>query len=205
MKIEVNQAILTFAETLSGVYSNKLQSQNKPKEFAHINIYFRPIEWSVLNAPGLYSEQSYNYSPWSPYRQAIHKICISKGVFRVQNYMLKNKERIAGAGIDKTLLKELTKGNLVERVGCRMDFRLINKDYYTGNIEKGNKCIISREGRLSYLASKVELRENSFISEESGFDKKTNKKIWGSADGPFIFKKTISYREEVNKRWVNLL
>ena len=205
METETNKAILSFAKTIAGAYSNKLQSQNYPKDFAHINIFFRPIEWSIMNGPSLYSEQIYNYSPWEPYRQAVHKIYMSKGVFRLENYMLKNKERIAGAGRDKSLLKDLSRDKLSIREGCAMEFKLVKKGLYIGNIEKGNKCILPREGKKTYLVSRVELSEDRLISEDSGLDKETDQKIWGSENGAFIFKKTISFKNELNQAWSNKL
>ena len=58
-----NEALLLFAKTLAGHYSNLQQSQENPKDFAHINIFFRPLPWDVLKAPGFYSEQSYDHDP----------------------------------------------------------------------------------------------------------------------------------------------
>ena len=37
-----NEALLFFAKTLAGHYSNLQQSQENPKDFAHINIFFSP-------------------------------------------------------------------------------------------------------------------------------------------------------------------
>ena len=68
------EALLRFAKTLAGHYSNFEQSQDNPKDFAHINIYFRPLPWETLKGPGFYSEQSYDHDPWSPYRQGIHRL-----------------------------------------------------------------------------------------------------------------------------------
>ena len=67
-------SLFLFANTLTKKYSNYEQAQENPKDFAHINIYFRPIDWSILNGPWFYSEQSYDYAPWSPYRQGLHKL-----------------------------------------------------------------------------------------------------------------------------------
>tara|TARA_Y100001968_G_C19191488_1_gene635390 strand:+ start:155 stop:772 length:618 start_codon:yes stop_codon:yes gene_type:complete len=202
MKIETKQSILDFGKTISGCYSNKLQAQNNPKDFANINIYFIPIAWSILNAPGLYSEQVYNHLPWSPYRQALHTIDFTNGIFRLKNYRIMNKERIAGSGLNKTLLTELSKDKIVEREFCGMDFKHIKKDYYIGSIQAGKNCILSRNGKSSYLVSNVELRGDSFISEDSGIDIETDQKIWGSDNGPFIFQKTISYKTEINEEWI---
>ena len=38
----------TFIKTLCGHYSNKNQSNMHPRLYAHINIYFRLLPWSIL-------------------------------------------------------------------------------------------------------------------------------------------------------------
>ena len=80
-------SLLLFAKTLSGQYSNAEQAQKDPKNFAHINIYFRPLDWSILNGPWFYSEQSYDYAPWSPYRQSMHRLLEINGLLVVENYL----------------------------------------------------------------------------------------------------------------------
>ena len=106
---------LIFARTLSGHFSNKDQAQNSPNKFAHINIYFRPISWSILKGPGFYSEQSYDYSPWLPYRQGLHKLLWDKKYFIIENYEIKELERVAGAGFEPALLEEIKGKEIFQR------------------------------------------------------------------------------------------
>ena len=54
---------LKFAQTIAGIYDNFEQSQENPKDFASINIIFRPLPWTIFNGPGFYSEQHYDYAP----------------------------------------------------------------------------------------------------------------------------------------------
>ena len=44
---------LRFAGTLSGVFDNFAQSQANAKDFARINIIFRPLPWQIFNGPGI--------------------------------------------------------------------------------------------------------------------------------------------------------
>ena len=81
------EALLKFAKTLAGHYSNFEQSQDNPKDFAHINIFFRPLPWETLKGPGFYSEQSYDHDLWSPYRQGIHRLTQIEDVFVVENFV----------------------------------------------------------------------------------------------------------------------
>ena len=100
MKAEEAHAslILGFAKTLCGEYDNLLQSQENPKDFARINIFFRPLPWEVMKGPGFYSEQCYDYAPWNPYRQGIHRVAFDAGVFKVENFGYDSFDRLAGAG-----------------------------------------------------------------------------------------------------------
>ena len=51
------------------------------KNFANINIYYIPLDWSIFNGPWFYSEQSYDFKPWSPYRQGLHKLIKQENIF----------------------------------------------------------------------------------------------------------------------------
>jgi hypothetical protein len=116
-----NEALLLFAKTLAGHYSNLQQSQENPKDFAHINIFFRPLPWDVLKAPGFYSEQSYDHDPWRPYRQGIHRLLPAEGeTFIVENYGFADPIRLAGAGQRPELLNSLKPESLKPRCGCGM-------------------------------------------------------------------------------------
>ena len=73
--------LILFANTLAGIYDNHDQSQENPKDFARINIFFRPLPWNIFNGPGFYSEQCYDYAPWEPYRQGLHQLKKKDGYF----------------------------------------------------------------------------------------------------------------------------
>ena len=195
--------IINFAKIISGKYSNFLQSQSNSKDFANINIYFRPVSWSILNNPCLYSEQSYEYDPWSPYKQSIIKVLRSGNNIVLENYSLNNAERVAGAGEYPTLLREIYPHNLKLKSGCSMYFNEVEQGLYLGSIEPGKKCLIERKGKTTYLDSYVRIDQNQLISKDQGFDKLTNKQIWGSEKGAFLFKKIISFQNEINEIWLS--
>ena len=114
--------LINFGKTIAGKYTNKTQAQLQPKKFAHINIYFQPLPWSVLKGPGFYSEQSFDYSPWTPYRQSVHMLSIKNGVFIMNNFLINEAIRVAGGGFNRNLLTGLAKINLKLRSGCSMHF-----------------------------------------------------------------------------------
>jgi len=193
---------LRFAKTLASHYSNEAQAQEDPVNFARINIYFQPLLWDVFKAPGYYSEQSYDYDPWRPYRQGVHKLRTSEEVFVVENYGLPEPIRIAGAGFQPDLLKNLCADTLLPRYGCAMHFREIKPGHYRGQVEPGNRCLIPRDGRMTYLVSEVEINQQIWVSRDSGFDPETNQQRWGSEHGPLRFKRVADLGSNLDENWL---
>ncbi len=192
--LSLTSSVITFAKTLEGHYSNSNQSMASPSNFAHINIYFRPLKSKSKHKIIFYSEQSYNHDPWRPYRQAIHKIYESNGIYIVENFSLEDPQRIAGGGENPSLLEGIGKQKLTQRKGCSMHFKELSEQEYLGRIEPGNSCIIKRNGLDTFLKSEVKLSKNRWISIDRGYDLKTNKQIWGSEHGPLVFNKVISIK-----------
>ncbi|WP_269622381.1 chromophore lyase CpcT/CpeT [Prochlorococcus marinus] len=182
---------IVFLNMLCGKFSNKIQSFNSPSLFAHINIYFRQLPSSLLKGLSIYSEQSYDYSPWEPYRQAVHELSIKDNILILKNYKILNQERIAGGGFRSELLKSIKKDKLLLRKSCEMNFIEIKANTYYGYLNKNYKCIIEKDGKETYLLSKVFLDKDKFISLDEGFDLKTNRKIWGSEHGPLEFNRVL--------------
>ena len=198
-------SILEFAQTLAGIYDNFAQSQQNPKDFARINIIFRPLPWGIFDGPGFYSEQHYDYAPWSPYRQGVHKLIAHKensNTFIMENFGYAEPMRLAGAGRNPELLASLKKENLKARCGCAMHFKTKKDREYIGSVEPGKKCMIPRDGQLTYLVSEVEVTQESWTSRDRGYDPDTNKQIWGSEHGQLIFKKVEDIGETISNDWI---
>ena len=198
-------SILEFAQTLAGIYDNFAQSQQNPKDFARINIIFRPLPWGIFDGPGFYSEQHYDYAPWSPYRQGVHKLIAHKensNTFIMENFGYAEPMRLAGAGRNPELLASLKKENLKARCGCAMHFKTKKNREYIGSVEPGKRCMIPRDGQLTYLVSEVEVTQESWTSRDRGYDPDTNKQIWGSEHGQLIFKKVEDIGETISNDWI---
>ena len=192
-----------FAKTLSGVFDNFAQSQERPKDFARINIVFRPLSWEIFQGPGFYSEQYYDYSPWEPYRQGIHRLTYNEDTFIVENFGFSNKERLAGSGRNPELLESLDRNSLQKRCGCSMHFKETRIGHYVGNVEPGKDCLVPRDGKLTYLVSEVEVNEQNWVSLDRGFDPTTDEVRWGSEHGPLKFKRIQDLSEMVTEQWIN--
>ncbi len=195
-------SLLKFAQTISSKYSNNEQSYNNPKYFAHINVYFRPLPWSFFKGPGFYSEQSYDCTPWSPYRQSVLRLIGVGEKYILKNYEISNSKRVAGAGFNTDLLKELKVNGIKYRNGCSMHFIKDKRESYIGEVEPGNLCLICRGSELTYLKSFVEFNADAWKSLDQGFNSTTDNLSWGSKHGALCFKRIESYGTDLSLRWV---
>ena len=197
------EQLLKFAKIITGHFSNKKQALLNSRDFAHINIYFRPLKWHIFKGPGFYSEQSYSHDPWRPYRQGIHKLTHENGIFKLLNFGVTRAERLAGAGFEPSLLDELSPDQLIERAGCTMHFREISSGKYCGEVEPGRACLVPRDGKLTYLVSEVNVDLFSWVSKDQGFDPATNELCWGSEHGSLIFERISKINNELDANWIS--
>ena len=150
-----NKAVLEFAKIISGVFSNKEQALNNPKNFAHIQIHIRPLFFKTYKCFAFYSEQRYQHDIWNPYRQSINKLSQEKDIFILSNHKIEDKERLTGGALDISLLDNMSGNKLYKMSGCSMHFRETKKGYFSGNIEPGRKCYIQNGKEKTYVQSKV--------------------------------------------------
>ncbi len=180
-----------LARWIAGDFSNKAQSQSHPRDFAHIRVFFRPLPWSFFEDMGFYSEQVYDHDLWTPYRQGVHRFIDRGDHVYVENFALKDSIRFAGAARELSILSTITPQDIERRWHCSMIFTW-QKDRFWGSVE-GNKCLIEKNGKTTYLVSEVELTETTFSSWDRGIDIETNRQVWGSDHGPLQFVKQESY------------
>ena len=196
-----NKSILEFAKIISGIFSNKEQALDNPKNFAHIQIHIRPLFLKTYKCFAFYSEQRYQHDIWNPYRQCINKLSQEKEIFILSNHRIEDQERFTGGALDMSILDTISKYKLYEKSGCSMNFREKEPGEFIGNIEKGEKCFIQNGDKKTYVKSEVILNKNSLISEDSGYEIKTSKKAWGSNYGPLIFKKIDNFDSFIDHNW----
>ena len=193
--------ILEFSKIISGIFSNKDQALKNPKKFAHIQIHIRPLFFKDLKCYAFYSEQRYQHDIWNPYKQGINKLSQEKDIYIFSNHKIENKDRLTGGGLDISLLNQISKYKLHQSEGCDMHFKEIDKGNFIGFIEPGSKCYIKKDGQLTYLKSKVKLTKDMLISEDTGHEIETDKKIWGSKFGPLVFKKIKNFDLFIESNW----
>ena len=193
--------ILEFAKMISGIFSNKEQALNNPKNFAHIQLHIRPLLFNIYKCYSFYSEQRYQHDIWNPYRQTINKLYNKKDIFIMSNHSIEEKERFTGGALDISLLNNISKYKLNKKLGCSMHFKENDKGKFIGYIEPGENCYVQKGKSITYVNSQVILTENSLISEDFGYEKNTGKKIWGSDFGPLIFKRISNFNDFIEKNW----
>jgi CpeT protein len=189
--------VVILARWIAGEFSNSEQAQGEPQKFAHIHIYFRPLPSSFFNGSGigLYSEQFYDYDPWSPYRQGIHRLAEQGDSIYIENYGLKDPTLYAGAGRELEILKTITPVCIERRWHCSMVFRR-EGNCFTGELE-GKQCCVQRHGHRTYLESQVILTESTWTGADKGYDVDSHEHIWGSENGPLHFRKVQDFSHEL--------
>ena len=190
---------ILLATWMAGDFSNHRQSVLEPQHYAHIRIFFRPLPFDFFNAIGFYSEQVYDYDLWSPYRQGVHRLVDRGDDTYIENYSLKDAMLYAGAAREPEILKTITPDCLERRCNCSMIFQR-EGNMFRGRVEPGDKCLIERNGAMTYLISDVEITENTWVSLDKGMDIHTHEKVWGSAFGMLRFEKVASFADEIDSR-----
>lgn len=205
-KTPVGQDFITLTKWMAGDFSNFKQAHAHPTDFAHIRIFFRPLPFEFFEAlgfpggVGFYSEQSYDYELWNPYRQGLHRVIDRGDHIYIENYGFQDGVPYAGSGHNQEILKTIPADVAIRRTGCSMVFRresLDGVDTFIGGVEPGNNCLIPRKGKKTYLVSRVELTDQTWVSLDLGMDVDTHEHVWGSQEGALRFEKRESFASEL--------
>lgn len=191
-----NKDLITLAQWMAGDFSNYKQSFEKPQQFAHIHVFFRPLPFEFFNAIGFYSEQVYDHDLWTPYRQGVHKLIDRGEDIYIENYSLQDPVQYAGAARELSILKTITPDRIQRRYNCSMVFKR-DGEMFRGSVEPGNQCLIEKKGCLTYLISDVEITETTWSSLDRGMDVNTHEQVWGSDFGSLRFEKRQSFAAEL--------
>jgi CpeT protein len=191
-----NNNLITLAKWMAGDFSNYKQSFEKPQQFAHIHIFFRPLPFEFFNAIGFYSEQAYDHDLWTPYRQGVHRLIDQESQIYIENYSLNDPVQYAGAARELSILKTITPDCIQRRHNCSMVFKR-DGEMFRGSVEPGNQCLIEKKGCSTYLISDVEITETTWSSLDRGMDVNTHQQIWGSDFGSLSFEKRQSFAREL--------
>ncbi|MGB3135384.1 MAG: chromophore lyase CpcT/CpeT [Nodosilinea sp.] len=188
--------IHTLARWMAADFSNQQQAFDNPPLFAHIRVCMRPLPHETLDGLGFYIEQAYDFQLRQPYRARGMRLSAQGDHILIENYTLNDGETFHGASRDPEQLAKLTTDRFQKTPACNMIVHWTGHSF-KGAVEPGNACMVTRNGKLTYLDSAFEIDADRFISWDRGRDPESNEHIWGSLAGPFMFKRRASFADEV--------
>jgi CpeT protein len=191
-----NTDSILLCQWMAGDFSNRQQASSQPQQFAHIHIFFRPLPFDFFNGIGFYSEQVYDHDLWTPYRQGMHRVVDRGDDIYIENYSLIDPIRYAGAARELSILKTITDRDIKPRQHCGMVFRR-EGEMFRGSVEPGNRCLIEKNGYMTYLISEVEITETTWFSLDRGMNIDTHEQVWGSTSGHLRFEKCQNFALEL--------
>lgn len=169
-----------FKSLLAGTFDNKRQAYSNPTLYAHIRLSHKDIGDGLF-----YGEQAYTYQLNKPYRQFVLEPVQEGSVIRVINYSLKNKSKHVGYNN----LDEISREDLIKKYGCELIFLEPGvKNIFNGGTV-GCECIVNRNGKDTYLESRVTITPSQYIVIDRGFCLEKHTHEWGSEHGAFYFDK----------------
>lgn len=188
--------IATLARWMAADFSNQQQAFENPPIFAHIRVCMRPLPLSLLDGVSLFVEQSYDYILNNPYRVRVLKLINTGSHIEIENYTVKDEQKLYGASRSLERLQTLKAEQLEKLPGCNMILEWTGNSFQ-GQVEPGKACMVFRNGQETYLDSTFEIDQDKFISRDRGRDPATDEHIWGSFGGPFYFVRWANFADEV--------
>lgn len=188
--------IATLARWMAADFSNQAQAFENPPFFAHIRVCMRPLPLSLLDGVSFLVEQAYDYMLNNPYRVRVLKLIQTSDHIEIENYTVKDENKLYGASRDLARLQTLTADQLEKLPGCNMILEWTGHSF-KGEVEPGKACMVVRKGKETYLDSTFEIDQDKFISLDRGRDPETDEHVWGSVAGPFHFVRWASFADEV--------
>ena len=188
--------IITLARWMASDFSNQAQAFENPPFFAHIRVCMRPLPVEFLDGVSLYLEQAYDIELKTPYRVRVLKLVPMGDRIDIENYAIENEQQFYGASRDLERLQELKKAEFKLMPGCTFITHWTGSSFL-GRVEPGKGCMVSRNGKNTYLDSEFEIDGDKFTSHDRGRDPETDAHVWGAQPGPFEFTRRASFADEI--------
>lgn len=187
--------LFNCASYLAGDFHNQEQALENPPFFAQIQVCYRPLPWSVFQGIGFYVEQAYIGHLEDPYRTAVVELVLTGETITIRNYRPNQVERWKGGGREQaSRLDSMQKDDLTYLPDCDLVLYKDGEDF-RGESQPGARCWVQRQGRKTYLTSRVYLSAQEFQSHDRGYDPDTHEQVWGALAGPFRFTKIQNWME----------
>ena len=194
----MSTSLQRLVRMLSAGFSNQDQAFDNPPLYAHILVRFRPLPQL---APGsLLLEQAYAFAPAEPYRIRVLRAVQEGETLQIHNQAIEAERRFWGATSNPERMALIEAKDLRPLDGCSYVVREIAGGF-VGEVEPGCRCLVERKGSTAYLVSSFELDAAGMRTIDRGHDPGTHAQLWGSLAGPFRFRRTDDFSEDIPPSW----
>jgi len=179
----------TLQDWMTGSFSSAEQAKTDTN-FFDIRLEMVQIWHDRNDGIWLYVEQAAAWALKKPYRQRVYQLTAKPdNTYESAVFELPGPLRFAGRWNEENAFSDLTPDSLIQRDGCAI-ILTFTENAFIGSTD-GKRCLSTLRG-ASYATSEVRIEENVLSSWDRGFDKNGNQ-VWGSENGPYIFKKIKNY------------
>lgn len=193
-----------LARHLAGEFDNRDQALADPAWYVRVRLWQRPVPDFGGDGIALYLEQISVIQGDRPYRPRL--VCLrdsgdADAPLRADYYKLKRPETVLGAGRDRARLAALTPDTVERLPGCSLQISIAPAgDRFRAWPAPGDRCRFSVEGRTVEIALGFEAMAGEFWSYDKGIDPDTGRATWGALAGPFRFRRTADFADELPAR-----
>lgn len=195
----MRSSIANLVGLLAGGFSNQDQAFDNPPLYAHILVTVRPLP--QLATGSLLLEQSYALEPSRPYRIRVLRVEADGEQLIIENQAIAEEQRFWGSTREPERMEAIRNEDLHPLLGCRYMVRAQGQGF-VGEVEPGCRCLVERKGSIAYLVSRFEIEPGRMQTIDRGHDPQTHEHLWGSLAGPFDFRQTDDYSQEIPASWL---
>lgn len=192
-----SQLVTTLACWMAGEFENRTQALENPAWFVHLHLWHRPLLQKLAGKLALFAEQANVLNLKQAYRQRVMLLSETELTLQVEYLALKQPEQFRGGGADSSLLAALTLADLEQLPGCALTV-VRQQDTFSAQMAPNAKCCFEYEGKTRQVVLGFEARVDQFLSYDRGVDPESGQGLWGALMGPYQFKKSQYFAQELS-------
>lgn len=179
-------ALDRLATLLTGTFTSADQAL-ADKNYRHAVLHAVRIWPERADGPWIYVEQALPEALDQPYRQRVYQLAASAdGALEIRVFTLDDPIKATGAWQKSTPLAPFTPDHLTFNEGCTVFFHAMPDGAFVGST-RGNGCPSDLRG-ATHATTDVTLTSDAIVWWERGYNA-SNRQVWGSATGGYIFKR----------------
>jgi len=189
-----------LAHYLTGEFTNQTQALEEPAWYVNLRLWHRPLpkllEGLFPEGITLFAEQANILKLDQPYRQRLlqlKEMASNPLKIQVQYFKFLNPEDFRGAGVNPSLLENLTLEQVELLPGCVLEVSITQPNppnYYFEALPTSDRpCSFSYEDKNYQVSLGFATSPEKFLSYDKGIDPTSGKAIWGAIMGAYSFTK----------------